>query len=95
MNKNVHKGQIVKSISGRDKGRYFIVIKICPDDMVLISDGTLRKIQKPKLKKIKHLELTTSLCDAVDQINYDDLQSQNAFIRRQLEILGYSNKRGE
>lgn len=95
MNKNVHKGQIVKSISGRDKGRYFIVIKICTDDMVLISDGNLRKIQKPKLKKIKHLELTTSLCDAVDQINYDDLQSQNAFIRRQLEKLGYSNKRGE
>lgn len=95
MNKNVRKGQIVKSIAGRDSGRYFIVLEVRPDDMMLISDGKLRKIQKPKLKKLKHLELTSTLCDAVDQINYNDLQSQNAFILKELEKLGYSNKRGE
>ena len=29
----------------------------------------------------------------MDKINYKDLQSQNAFIRKELEKLGYSNIR--
>ena len=34
-------GQIVYSIAGRDRGRYFIVVDIIDDNYVLISDGDL------------------------------------------------------
>ena len=93
MNGKIQIGQIVKSISGRDQNRYFIIVSIVDDKNVLISDGKLRKIQKPKLKKIKHLHVTSAVSDNMDKINYKDLQSQDAFIRKELELLGYSNKR--
>jgi ribosomal protein L14E/L6E/L27E len=51
-------GGIVRSKAGRDKGRKFIIVGI-PDALyVLISDGRLRKIEKPKKKKNKHVEFT-------------------------------------
>lgn len=48
-------GQVVHSRAGRDKDRYFLVVGIINNDYVLISDGNLRKIEKPKKKKRKHL----------------------------------------
>lgn len=48
-------GQVVKSISGRDKGRVFIIFEVLDDDMVRIVNGKLRGVEKPKLKKTKHL----------------------------------------
>lgn len=48
-------GQVVHSRAGRDKDNYFMVVGIINSDYVLISDGDLRKIEKPKKKKVKHL----------------------------------------
>jgi len=93
LNGKIQIGQVVKSISGRDQNRYFIIVSIVDDENVLISDGKLRKIQNPKLKKLKHLKLMSAVSENMNKINYKDLQSQNAFIRKELEKLGYSNKR--
>lgn len=51
-------GNIVLSKAGRDKGRYFIVLKVVDENYVLIADGSIRKVDNPKLKKCKHLENT-------------------------------------
>ena len=47
---------LVISVSGRDKNRVFMVTEILDSNYVLIADGMLRKLEKPKKKKIKHLE---------------------------------------
>ncbi len=47
---------LVVSVSGRDKDRIFMVVDIPEPDYVLIADGGLRKLEKPKKKKIKHLK---------------------------------------
>ncbi|TZE82741.1 KOW domain-containing RNA-binding protein [Calorimonas adulescens] len=47
-------GQVVKSKAGRDKGKLFIVLNV-EDPYAYIADGSLRKVEKPKKKKIKHL----------------------------------------
>ncbi len=47
---------LVVSLSGRDKNRIFMVTDVVDSDYVLIADGMLRKLEKPKKKKIKHLE---------------------------------------
>lgn len=93
MDGKIQIGQVVRSKSGRDQDRYFIVVGIVDDKNVMISDGKLRKIQKPKLKKLIHLQITSAVSENMDKINYKDLQSQNSFIRKELELLGYSNKR--
>jgi ribosomal protein L14E/L6E/L27E len=54
------RGLAVHSKAGRDKGRFFVVLAL-EGDYALIADGDLRKIDKPKRKKLKHLGVTNTL----------------------------------
>ncbi len=62
---NIVLGQLVVSTAGRDKGRKFIVINIIDQDHVYISDGDLRKVEKPKKKKLKHIKATGIIADTL------------------------------
>ena len=63
-------GTIVKSLNGHDTGRVYVVISAINDDFVLLCDGKYRTLDKPKQKRIKHLEvigeirLSASVSDA-------------------------------
>ena len=53
-------GAIVRSLAGRDAKRVFMITALCEDSSdgavyVYVADGNLRKVGKPKKKKIKHL----------------------------------------
>lgn len=48
-------GRLVISKQGRDAGRMFLIMEVINDDYVLIADGDLRKVIRPKRKKVKHL----------------------------------------
>ena len=50
-------GQIVFSKNGRDKGKAMIVLNI-ESEYVYIVDGKHRLLEKPKKKKIKHIQPT-------------------------------------
>ncbi len=58
-------GQVVTSTQGRDAGRDFVVVGLIDEKYVLIADGGLRRMDRPKKKKVKHLipkqELFSSL----------------------------------
>ena len=51
------KGQIVKSLRGHDKGNLLMVAGF-DGKRVLLCDGKQRKLNKPKVKNLKHVELT-------------------------------------
>jgi len=55
-------GSIVVSIAGRDKGKLLVIIGIVDEAFVLVADGDLRKVEKPKKKKLKHIK-ATGKCD--------------------------------
>ena len=80
-------GQYVQSTQGRDAGRIFIVVGAADENHVLIADGDIRKIDKPKKKKVKHLipkqELFSSLREKLvsGEVVYD------AHIRKDLKAL--------
>lgn len=57
MEKTVQLGQLVSSKAGRDKGRYYLVVKIGPGTSVFVADGAGRKVKAPKKKNEKHLAL--------------------------------------
>ena len=63
LNTDLKKGQVVKSISGRDKGKVFLIFELVDDDMVTIVNGKLRGVEKPKLKKVKHLMIYKDVLD--------------------------------
>ena len=49
-------GRLVRSKAGRDSGRLFAVIEEIDEDFVLIANGSLRKLDRPKKKRRKHLK---------------------------------------
>lgn len=45
------KGQVVRSKKGRDEGKVYIIFDIIDDDLLLLVDGKLRKLDRPKKKR--------------------------------------------
>lgn len=82
---NVTLGEVVCSKAGRDSGRLFIVTAFVDESYVLIVDGDLRKIEKPKRKKVKHLKLTGHIFEPLKEKFERGLKVNNSEIRRALE----------
>ena len=49
-------GQLVRSLSGRDKGRYYLVLAEAEDGFVWLADGRRRPVATPKRKNVRHLQ---------------------------------------
>ena len=54
---NLERGTVVKSLCGKDKNNLFCVLDK-QEDYVLYCDGCVRKLEKPKRKKLKHVQVT-------------------------------------
>ncbi len=57
-------GSIVRSIAGRDKGDLFIVLSR-EGEFAYLANGELRKVDRPKKKKLKHLQGTSSVSEFI------------------------------
>ena len=77
-------GQIVRSKAGRDKDRWMLIVGI-DDDYVFLADGDLRKISRPKRKKIKHITKTQTVITSIQKDLLSNKKIQNAEIRKLLE----------
>ena len=62
-------GSIVRSIAGHDKGSLLLVVAL-EKGYAYVADGKLRKIEKPKKKKLKHLQGFCNLTDKEFSENY-------------------------
>ena len=80
-------GDIVLSKAGRDKGRYFIVLDVIDTQFVKIADGTLRKVDNPKLKKCKQLENTGKTTDWICKKLEEGTRVTNPDLKRELADL--------
>lgn len=80
-------GQVVLSSAGRDSGRFMIVVKILDSNYVYVADGTLRKIENPKKKKIKHLKILNKRSDYIAQKLENHRRVYNEEIKKALEEL--------
>lgn len=88
-------GRIVRSIAGRDKDRYFMVVKIIDKDYVYIADGVIRKLSAPKRKKIKHLEAKDVIIETIVQKSLDGKKIFDSELRKYLEEFSQGEKREE
>lgn len=78
-------GSVVFSKAGRDQGKAFVVVQILDEDYVLLSDGSYRKIQQPKKKKLKHVAKTNHTVELRLKEYETDLDNLNAQIRKALK----------
>ena len=53
---DIAKSNIVKATAGRDAGKFFFVLET-QGDFLLLADGKSRRVENPKLKRQKHVEL--------------------------------------
>ncbi len=60
-------GRVAISKSGRDQGRAFLIVEILEEPYVLIADGALRRLKKPKRKKLRHLELQSIVLESIGE----------------------------
>lgn len=81
-------GQIVKSNSGRDKNKLFIVTRLSENGYVYVVDGESRTVQKPKRKNTKHLYDMKHVASIQIDEKTKDPNSLNATIRKELKRLG-------
>ena len=81
---NAAVGQIVISRAGRDAGRKFVVVRVIDDLYVEICDGDLRKVEKPKKKKIKHLNIPDDMAEGLAEKLKSGDRITNAEIRKAL-----------
>lgn len=78
------KGQVVFSKSGRDKNKAFIIVDI-DGQYLYLADGRIRKLEKPKKKKIKHVQIVNKVDADIKQKLDSNLYLTDADIRKALE----------
>lgn len=78
-------GRFAWSKAGRDKDRLFIIIDIVDDAHVLIADGDLRPVSKPKKKKLKHLMITNKVADEISQTVADRKRLTDDDLRKAIQ----------
>ncbi len=77
-------GDIVKSLSGHDKNRLFIVVSIDKNGYLAIIDGRYRTRDNPKIKNPKHLIKVANDLSIIDKIN--SKQSTDTEIYKKIKV---------
>lgn len=81
-------GQIVYSKSGRDKGQVFVVYSFDNQYAYLI-DGNLRRLEKPKKKKFKHIQKTNYINFELQEKIQNNVRLNDAEIRKAIKKSGF------
>jgi ribosomal protein L14E/L6E/L27E len=85
LNKEDYIGRVVYSKAGRDSGRFFLIINVIDYNYVNIADGELRKIEKLKKKKLKHLLILEECSHEIMEKLLNEEYVNNATVRKFLE----------
>ena len=87
MDSDIVRSDVVASLCGRDKGALMMVVAIDQAGYAYLCDGHMRKIEKPKRKKLKHIRLVAHTdCRAAQKIRAGERLS-NSEVRRALADL--------
>lgn len=83
---DISKSDIVVSLAGRDKGQYFFALE-CDETYVYLVDGKGRKLEKPKRKKRKHVQLVLQNDSRVAEKLKSGDKVLNSELRRELAAI--------
>lgn len=76
-------GRVVRSKSGRDKGELLIILSN-DEEYAYVANGDLRKVDRPKKKKLKHLQLTCFVSEQIASRLEADGVVENHQVRKAL-----------
>ena len=88
---DIAKANVVISTAGRDKGEPFFVLGT-EGDFLLLADGRRRRVENPKRKRRKHVELVQEGCGpAADKIRSSE-KITNSELRKALAAVSGGNQ---
>lgn len=79
-------GSEARSLAGRDKGGLFIVLAV-DDNYVYLADGDIRKVDRPKKKKLKHVQCSGNVSEFIKNKSDAGLKVTNSEVRKALAEL--------
>ncbi len=81
-------GQFVRSKTGRDCGRYYLIYGVEEkDSYLLLVDGEKRSLQNPKRKNMRHVQVMHKVSLEFSQLIKQGKTVDNAAIRQMLKEL--------
>ncbi len=90
---DVSPGHVVLSKAGRDKGKKFMVLSVDKtDSYVYMADGNLRRVENPKKKKLRHLDLTGEVLEKLAVKMEEGKALQNSEIYKGIKMLDLDEK---
>ncbi|MDS0526776.1 hypothetical protein NNC19_13875 [Clostridium sp. SHJSY1] len=81
-------GKVVLSKAGRDTNHLYIVIKQLDNEYVLLCNGITKTLDKPKKKKLKHLDFVDTVDDEIKLAIVSNDKSTDLKIKRLLKFKG-------
>ena len=87
---DIAKSNIVKAIAGRDTGSYFFVLET-EGDFLLLADGKRRRLESPKRKRRKHVELVARSQSPVAEKIRSNEKITNSELRRAIAAVSSGN----
>lgn len=81
-------GRLVFSLAGRDYMEPYIIVDIKENDYVLLANGITKTIEKPKKKKLKHLNLTNVVSEEIKKAIFLKDNNIDIMIKKFLKLEG-------
>lgn len=75
-------GRLVCSEAGHDREALLVIVGVADDNRVLLADGKLRRIEKPKKKKLRHIAVTEYFSGELNKKLLSKSPVQDAELRR-------------
>ena len=88
-------GVVAVSRAGRDAGKYFVILEVQDDQHVLIADGELRKVHKPKRKKLKHLWIRPYVAESIRDCLKEQKLLMDSALRKALTAFEKADQKEE
>ncbi|MDE7318346.1 MAG: KOW domain-containing RNA-binding protein [Lachnospiraceae bacterium] len=88
----MEQGMLARSIAGHDRGRLYVIIRV-ETEYVWLVDGILRTVDKPKKKRIRHIQVIHRYAEPVRKALKEKEPLQNEPIKQIIQ--SESRKRRE
>ena len=88
---DIAKSNIVRSVAGRDTGSLFFVLAT-EGDFLLLADGKQRRLENPKRKRRKHVELYGESHSPVAEKIRSSEKITNSELRKAIAALSGGNQ---
>ncbi len=84
---NISIGQLVTSNAGRDQTNVYLVVGINKNKLLLLANGRERKLNNPKQKNIRHVNVLKSIAQGVAEKLQSGVKISDEELRQAIQVL--------